>query len=94
MHEKVFTLPIEFPSEADIQAKGYKFEDVKIWNEATTALNMIAAVPPELEKYLGVKHPLGLFRMDPSKRREVFRCAPKREEVGYQPVVDFHDAVS
>lgn len=93
-HEKVFTLPIDFPSKADIQAKGFMFEDVKIWNEVTTALNMTAAVPPELEKYLGVKNPLGLFRMDPSKQREVFRCAPKKEEVGYQPVVDFHDAVS
>ncbi|KAG9259274.1 uncharacterized protein F5Z01DRAFT_33971 [Emericellopsis atlantica] len=91
-HEKVFTLPLDFPSKADIEAKAYKFEDVKIWNEVTTALNMIAAVPPELEKYLGMKTRLGLFRADPSNQREVFRCAPRKEDVGYQPIVDFHDA--
>ncbi|KAI6785136.1 uncharacterized protein J7T54_006778 [Emericellopsis cladophorae] len=92
-YEKVFTLPLDFPSKGDIEAKAYKFEDVKIWNNVTTALNMIEAVPPELEKYLGMRHRLALFRMDPSNRREVFRCAPKKEDVGYQPVVDFHDAV-
>jgi hypothetical protein len=92
--ERSFVLPIDFPSAKEIKTKGYTFADVKIWTEITTALNMETVVPPELGRYLGCKHRLGLFRMDPSKQREVFRCAPKKEAIGYQPVVDFHDAVS
>lgn len=92
--EKQFTLPIDFPSVEEIKGKGYTFADVKIWTEITTALNMEKAVPPELSRYLGCKHRMALFRMDPSSQREVFRCAPKKEDIGYQPIVDFHDAVS
>lgn len=92
--ERSFVLPIDFPSTKEIKTKGYTFADVKIWTEIATALNMETAVSPELGRYLGCKHRLGLFRMDPSKQREVFRCAPKKEAIGYQPVVDFHDAVS
>lgn len=91
---KQFTLPIDFPSAEEIKGKGYTFADVKIWTEITTALNMEKAVPPELGRYLGCKHRMALFRMDPSRQREVFRCAPKKEDIGYQPIVDFHDAVS
>jgi uncharacterized protein YcbX len=85
-------LPVEFPSQAEIAARGYGYADVKIWNEVTSALNMGKEVPKELALYLGAKHELGLFRMDPEKRREVFRCAPLKEDVGHQPIVDFHDA--
>lgn len=92
--EKQFALPIDFPSADEIKGKGYTFADVKIWTEITTALNMENAVPPELSRYLGGKHRMALFRMDPSRQREVFRCAPKKEDIGYQPIVDFHDAVS
>lgn len=92
--EKSFTLPIDFPSSEEIKGKGYTYADVKIWTEITTALNMGNAIPPELSRYLGCKHRMTLFRMDPSRQREVFRCAPKKEDIGYQPIVDFHDAVS
>ncbi|CAM1511442.1 Fc.00g089550.m01.CDS01 [Cosmosporella sp. VM-42] len=90
--EKEFMLPIAFPSEAEIKARGYTYEEVKIWKETTMALNLRKEIPAELSRYLGVKHPLGIFRMDPSGRREVFRCAPRKEAIGYQPVIDFQDA--
>ncbi|KAM5378733.1 hypothetical protein ACJZ2D_004369 [Fusarium nematophilum] len=90
--EKEFMLPISFPSAEEIKARGYTFADVKIWKETTTALNMGNELPPELARYLGAKHQLAIFRMDPSRQREVFRCAQTEETLGYQPVVDFHDA--
>lgn len=91
--EKEIMLPINFPSAAEIARSGYEYADVKIWKEITSALNVDRELPPELSRYLGAKHRLGLFRMDPAKQREVFRCAPRKEDVGFQPIVDFHDAV-
>lgn len=92
--EKEFVLPLEFPSERDIESRGYKFENVKIWVDDTRALNMSRDMPAELASYLGAKNEIALFRADPSNQRQVFRCAPSKEAIGYQPVVDFHDAAS
>ena len=92
--EKHFTLPLDFPPKGDIEQRGYEYANVKIWKEITTALNVASEVPVELRQYLGLRNRLGLFRMDPSRQREVFRCAPRKEVAGYQPIIDFHDAVS
>lgn len=90
--EKQFLLPLDFPSREEIEARGYEFADVKVWMDVTRALNMSRDLPPELATYLGARHKLAIFRSDPSNRRRVFRCAPRRETLGYQPVVDFQDA--
>ncbi|KAI8949761.1 hypothetical protein F4801DRAFT_390746 [Xylaria longipes] len=90
--EKEIMLPVDFPSAAEIKEKGYTFEDVKVWKEVVTALNMSTELPKELMLYLGVSNKLGLFRIDPTKLREVFRCAPVKEDAGYQPVTGFQDA--
>ena len=92
--ERQFTVPLEFPTKQTIASKGYKYANVRIWKETVLALNMEHQVPLELRRYLGMSRRLGLFRMDPARQREVFRCAPRRQEARYQPVVDFHDAVS
>lgn len=92
--EKEFVLPLEFPSKQEIDAMGYTIEHVKIWVDVPCALNMSKEIPAELAAYLGVKNQLGLFRADPLNRRQVFRCAPRQETLGYQPEVDFQDAVS
>lgn len=91
--EKEFLLPLAFPSDADIDSKGYEHADIKIWKETVRALNLEKEIPQELKRYLGVKGRIGLFRMDPRNQRQVFRCAPRKENIGFQPVVDFHDAV-
>lgn len=91
--EKEVLLPVRAPSEGDIRAKGYRYEDVRVWRDTTTALNMGAELPEELAMYLGVSNKLGLFRSNPEKLREVFKCAPGKNEVGYQPVVSFQDSV-
>ncbi|KAI0387677.1 hypothetical protein F5Y04DRAFT_240735 [Hypomontagnella monticulosa] len=85
-------LPVDFPEEAEIKEKGYTFEDVKIWKETVNALNMQNELPEELRRYLGVSNKLALFRIDPDRLREVHRCAPTKEDAGYQPVTGFQDA--
>ena len=92
--EREILLPTSCPPTEEIRAKGYEFEDVRIWRDTVAALNMEKELPEELRLYLGVSNRLGLFRVDPARLREVYRCAPKRVEAGYQPVTGFQDAVS
>ena len=92
--EKEILLPVDFPGKADITELGYKHEDVTIWKETVSAINMERELPLELSLYLGVSNRLAIFRIDPSKLREVYRCAPRKDSVGYQPITGFQDAVS
>lgn len=93
--EREFVLPVAYPTAEEIAARGYgEGEEVVVWRETVRALDMGVEVPEELALYLGVSNRLGLFRVDPGRLREVFRCAPRRGEVGYQPVTGFQDAVS
>ena len=92
--EKEILLPVTCPSEAEIQGAGYRFELLNIWKDTVRALNMGKELPEELGAILGVNGKIGLFRMGIDGRREVFRCAPRIDEAGYQPVIKFQDAVS
>jgi hypothetical protein len=91
--EKHFRVPFD-PSPAQIEKAGYTFENIKIWKDTVRALNMEVDIPEELRSYLGISHKLGLFRVDNTRLREVHRNAPKKEDLGYQPVTGFQDAVS
>ncbi|KAL7950304.1 hypothetical protein V8C42DRAFT_195410 [Trichoderma barbatum] len=90
--EKEFMLSIDFPSANEIKAGGYHFEDTLFFTKNVHALNLRNEVPPELGLYLGVAVPMTIFMVDPAQRREVFRNAPRKDDVGYQPVIDFQDA--
>jgi uncharacterized protein YcbX len=70
----------------------YPVEQVTIWRDSPNWLNYGVHVPASLKAYLGVSNPLTLFRVDPKSYREVYRCAPRREQLGYQSVVGFADA--
>ncbi|CZT43864.1 related to MOSC domain protein [Rhynchosporium secalis] len=89
--EKQFRIPFD-PSPVQIEKAGYSYEDMTIWKDTVTALNMEIEIPDELRYYLGISNKLGLFRIDNSKLREVHRNAPKIGELGYQPVTGFQDA--
>jgi hypothetical protein len=92
--ETEILLPTAFPADWEVKDRGYVYEDVKIWKDVVTALNMKTDLPKELAQYLGVSNELGLFRVDPGKLRNVYRCASTSDEAGYQPIVGFQDAVS
>ncbi|KAL6883938.1 hypothetical protein HDV57DRAFT_435896 [Trichoderma longibrachiatum] len=90
--EKEFMLSIDFPSAEEIKAAGYCYGDARLFNKTIHALNLRNEVPPELGHYLGVTAPVTIFMIDPARRREVFRNAPRKEDAGQQPVIDFQDA--
>jgi uncharacterized protein YcbX len=85
--EKSFRVPLIPPEDHQ-----YPLERVTIWKDSPIWLNYGVHVPDDFCRYLGVKNPLTLFRVDPQSYREVYRCAPRKEELGYQPVVGFADA--
>lgn len=88
-------LPVNFPTADAAKAEGYTYEDVTVWGDRVTALNLAAALPEELRLYLGVSNKLGLFRIDPAHLRENNHGnAPKRDDLGWQPVSAFQDGVS
>ncbi len=91
--EKAMVLPVNFPSQKDIDEKGYTYEEVTIWRDRVRALNMEVELAPELQLYLGVSNKMALFRVNPDELRQIYRCAPRVEEAGYQPVTGFQDAV-
>lgn len=92
--QREFMLPLSYPSTHDIKAQSYSYTEVTLFRNVIPALNMATDLPDELSLYLG-REPgkLALFRLDPAQRRQVFDCAPTQDAVGYQPEIDFQDAV-
>ncbi|KAF8464040.1 MOSC domain-containing protein [Kalaharituber pfeilii] len=83
----------ELPLDADeLELSKYPLESVRIWKEFVEAHNMGVLLPHGLAKAVGAKNPVTLFRMPPAHPRSVFRCAPTKDEVGYQPMTAFADA--
>jgi uncharacterized protein YcbX len=85
---KSFTIPFA-PTDEQIE-RDYMQERVTIWKETVTATNMGLHVPPELKYFLGIRNPFTLFRIN--NYREVFRTAPRKEKLGWQPITAFADA--
>ncbi|KAJ2979442.1 hypothetical protein NQ176_g3254 [Zarea fungicola] len=92
--QREFMLSLSYPSTDDIKAQGYSYTEVTLFRNVIPALNMATDLPDEFSLYLG-REPgkLALFRLDPAQRRQVFDCAPTKDAVGYQPEIDFQDAV-
>ena len=89
--EKTFHIPFN-PTAEQIKRNKYFMGAMTIWKDSPQALNMTTVLPPELRYALGVRNPIGLFRVANDHLRDVFRCAPRKEQVGYQPVTGFADA--
>ncbi|KAI9821320.1 MAG: hypothetical protein M1827_004056 [Pycnora praestabilis] len=89
--ERSFQVPYD-PTPEQITERGYTMDKMKIWKDSPEALNMGVDLPPELKYTLGVSHAFTLFRVDTRNHREVFRCAPGKEKLGYQPIIGFADA--
>lgn len=85
--ENSFSVPLH-------PAKNHKYplETVNIWNDFPKWLNMAEHVPNDFKEWLGVKNALALFRADPENYRNLFKCAPREDQVGFQPVVAFPDS--
>jgi hypothetical protein len=91
-----FRVPFN-PSQERIRKMQYPSERIKIWKDLPEALNVGCEVPIEvmakLRYTLGVANPLTLFRIDTQKYREVYMCAPKKKDVGFQTIIGMQDSV-
>lgn len=93
--EKTVHIPFN-PSPEQISANGYTSEDMEIWKDSPTSL-LVASTERsdswihDLRFYLGITNHLALFRLS-TQPREVYRCAPRKDQLGYQPTVGFQDA--
>ncbi|KAL8896935.1 MAG: hypothetical protein Q9192_002825 [Flavoplaca navasiana] len=95
---KTFEIPYN-PTNTQISEMGYTLESLTIWKDRLDAL-MIASTsgvnPPgwikDIKAYIGGSKHLALFRVAAGHERELFRNAPRREQLGYQSVVGFVDA--
>ena len=66
---------------------------VRVWKDVPEALKLPVDLRA-LQGFLGLpggEQRLAMFRS--TQKREVFRCAPRREQLGWQPVVGFADSV-
>ncbi|RHZ61113.1 hypothetical protein CDV55_106387 [Aspergillus turcosus] len=98
--ELSFSVPLVPPPD---RAGAYPSVPVKIWKDTPVAYDYGEHLPQSLREFLappatdadaGVSRPrpLTLFRVDPTHHRQVFRNAPRKEELGFQPVTGFADA--
>lgn len=95
--EREVHIPLN-PTHEQISEKGYAVDDMEIWRDKPRSL-VIANTEKddiwiqELRSYLGITNHLALFRVSKDNQpREVYRCAPRKEVLGYQPTVGFQDA--
>ncbi|KAJ5927759.1 MOSC N-terminal beta barrel [Penicillium verhagenii] len=87
-----FQVPL-LPSQDSISE--YPLLPVKIWKDKPLAHDYSALIPSSLHAYLGFNpaaSPLGLFRASPVHTRQIFRNAPRKEAIGFQPNTAFADA--
>lgn len=93
-----FRLPWK-PSPAQIEKFGYKVEKMAIWKDSPDSLQMGSTLVPgenatmeKLCEFLDLTNPLAIFRVPADPVRNLYRCAPKKEELGYQAQVGFQDS--
>ncbi|KAJ5095042.1 MOSC N-terminal beta barrel [Penicillium argentinense] len=90
---EIFHIPLHPPESAG--ASAYPLIPVKIWKDKPLAHDYGKHIPASLHKYLGFDpktSPVTLFRASDSHVREIFRNAPRKEEIGFQPHTSFADA--
>lgn len=94
--ERSLQMPFN-PTEKQIKEHGYATEKMTIWKDSPLSLMMASTSPSqnnpvmkELSRFLNISSSLGLFRV--FDERQVYRCAPRKEQVGYQSQVGFQDA--
>lgn len=84
--EGSFKVPL-CPPEKD----SYPRTEMRLFKDFPVAIDLGVHLPHEFKQHIGAKNPLTMFRIDPERYREIFRCAPRKDEVGYQPVTGFAD---
>lgn len=89
-----FRVPLH-PPEDSSSGMNYPLTPVKIWKDKPLAHDYGIHLPATLHKYLGFEpatSPLTLFRSSTTHTRQIYRNAPRAEEIGFQPTTAFADA--
>ena len=88
--ERTIHAPLN-PTQDQIQDYGFRTEKMKIWKDSPPSLIIASsrsaennAIMQELGRFLRISNPVALFRTPAEPNREVFRNAPRKEELGYQ----------
>ncbi|KAI9930211.1 hypothetical protein ASPWEDRAFT_290190 [Aspergillus wentii DTO 134E9] len=90
--EYSFQVPLYPPPD---QMSAYPSLPVKIWKDFPVSHDYGKHIPQSLRDYLASPSDpkqLTLFRVNPAHHRQIFRCAPRKEEMGFQTVTGFADA--
>ena len=87
-------LPKEFSFQVPLlppTVHNYPTEEINVWFDYPQWFNYARHVPADFKRFVGAKNDFTLFRVDPDGERQVMRCAPRKEELGYQPTVGAAD---
>ncbi|KAL2812667.1 hypothetical protein BDW59DRAFT_178529 [Aspergillus cavernicola] len=101
--ENSYQIPLQ-PPPTPGRSNTYTTTPVKIWKDHPQAYDYGHHIPDSLHRFF-TSHPysqdrdqgrkrrrLTLFRVNPSNYRQIFRNAPRKNEIGFQPVTGFADA--
>ena len=96
--ERSFQVPFS-PTAEQIKRNHCTTEPMKIWKDRPDSLKIASSHPSEnneilkeLSRFLEISNTLALFRAAKEPNREVYRCAPRKEQLGYQSRVGFQDS--
>ncbi|PWY65965.1 hypothetical protein BO70DRAFT_366597 [Aspergillus heteromorphus CBS 117.55] len=94
-----FSIPLSPTAQ---KSQSYPLTPVQIWKDSPLAYNYGTHIPSSLWTFLSSgsekltdphkKRTISLFRSHPTHNREIFRSAPRKAELGFQPVTGFADA--
>lgn len=85
-----FQVPLAPPKHSN-----FPLTPVKIWKDKPLAFDYGTLLPASLHTYLGfdaATSPLTLFCASPHYTREIYRNAPRKDSIGFQPITGFADA--
>ncbi|OJJ55098.1 hypothetical protein ASPSYDRAFT_49252 [Aspergillus sydowii CBS 593.65] len=96
--EASFAVPLHPPSFPNQQST-FPLTPVKIWKDNPLAYNYGHFIPSSFHRFLIPHEPgqshgrhITLFRVNPSHTREIYRNAPRKQDLGFQPTTGFADA--
>ncbi|KAL4790703.1 hypothetical protein BDV19DRAFT_371959 [Aspergillus venezuelensis] len=95
--EESFTVPLHPPT------KSIPTTPVKIWKDTPLAYDYGAYIPPSFHRFISSDYGTGetpasqdkrltLLRVSSSHTRDIYRNAPRKESLGFQPTTGFADA--
>ena len=94
--EKIVHFPFR-PTKQQIKVNGYRSKNMAIWRDDPDSILMAStenhdAWIEDVKTLLEVTTPLALFRVKSMQSRQLFRNAPTKDDIGFQPTVGFQDA--